>query len=66
MSYIKTKFFRALVGIRKQTQHATRTVYQFVPQQDFSRAWTDKDLYEKYGLDEQEIAFIEKMVREMD
>lgn len=66
LSYIKTKFFRALVGIRKQTQHATRTVYSFVPQQDFSKSWTDKSLYAKYGLDKEEIAFIEKMVREME
>ena len=66
MSYLKTKFFRALVGIRKQTQHATRTVYQFVPLQDFSHPWTDEMLYEKYGLDEAEITFIESMIRPME
>ena len=65
MSYIRTRFFRFLVLLKKNTQNSTRSVYQFVPQQDFSRAWSDKDLYEKYGLDKEEIAFIEKMVREM-
>lgn len=66
MSYIKTRFFRFLVMLRKNTQDATRSVYQFVPQQDFSKSWTDKELYQKYGLDNEEIAFIEKMVREME
>ncbi|MBQ9619833.1 MAG: restriction endonuclease, partial [Neisseriaceae bacterium] len=66
MSYIKTRFFRFLVMLRKNTQDATRSVYQFVPQQDFSKSWTDKALYAKYGLDNEEIAFIEKMVREME
>jgi len=65
-SYIKTKFFRALVGIRKQTQHATRTVYQFVPIQNFNEAWTDEKLYKKYGLNKEEIDFIETMVRPME
>ena len=65
-SYFKTKFFRALVGVKKQDQGASRDVYQFVPQQDFSKSWTDKELYQKYGLDNEEIAFIEKMVREME
>ena len=66
LDYIKTKFFRALVGICKQTQHATRTVYRFVPFQDFSESWTDEKLYKKYGLTEDEIAFIESMIRPME
>ena len=65
-SYIKTKFFRALVGIRKQTQHATRTVYQFVPMQNFDESWNDEKLYKKYGLSKEEINFIESMVRPME
>ncbi len=64
--YIKTKFFRALVGIRKQTQHATRTVYQYVPIQDFNEEWTDEKLYKKYGLDQDEINFIESMIKPME
>ncbi|WP_256856286.1 Eco57I restriction-modification methylase domain-containing protein [Rodentibacter genomosp. 2] len=66
MSYIKTRFFRFLVSLKKNTQHCSRIVYQFVPMQDFSKPWTDKELYEKYGLDEKEIAFIEKMIRPME
>lgn len=66
LSYIKTRFFRLLVLLKKNTQHATQKVYQFVPMQDFSHPWTDEMLYEKYGLTEEEIAFIESMVRPMD
>ena len=48
--------------------HSTRRaeVYAFVPIQDWTRHWTDADLYKKYGLTEDEIAFIEKMIRRMD
>lgn len=66
VSYIKTKFFRFLVLLRKNTQHATSKVYQFVPLQDFSKPWTDEELYAKYGLTENEIAFIESMIRPME
>ena len=66
ISYIKTKFFRFLVLLRKNTQHATSKVYQFVPLQDFSHPWIDEMLYEKYGLTEEEIAFIESMIRPME
>lgn len=66
MSYIRTKFFRFLVLLRKNTQHATSKVYQFVPLQDFSHPWTDEMLYIKYNLTEDEIAFIESMIRPME
>lgn len=38
----------------------------FVPMQDFSKPWTDEELYAKYGLTEEEIAFIESMIKPMD
>ena len=66
MSYIKTKFFRFLVLLIKNTQHATKRVYQFVPQQNFDEEWTDEKLYKKYGLTAEEIAYIEKMIRPME
>ena len=66
LTYIKTKFFRLLVLLRKNTQHATQKVYQFVPLQDFSHPWTDEMLYKKYGLTDEEIAFIESMIRPME
>lgn len=66
ISYVKTKFFRFLVLLLKNTQHAPAKVYSFVPMQDFSEPWTDEKLYAKYGLDTDEIAFIESMVRPME
>ena len=64
-SYIRTKFFRFLVSLLKNTQNAYRKVYSFVHVQDFNKNWNDKGLYEKYGLDEKEIAFIETLIKEM-
>ena len=65
MSYIQTRFFRFLVLLIKNTQDAPKKVYELVPIQDFSKPWTDKELYEKYGLNESEIEFIESMIRPM-
>lgn len=65
-SYIQTKFFRFLVLIKKNTQHAMKPVYSLVPTQDFNEAWTDEKLYKKYKLTKAEIEFIEKMIRPMD
>lgn len=66
ISYIATKFFRFLVLLKKNSQNAARGVYQLVPQQDFSKSWTDKDLYAKYGLSNDEIAFIDSMIKPME
>lgn len=65
ISYIKTRFFRFLVMLKKNTQHAAKGVYQFVPIQNFDEEWTDEKLYKKYNLTLEEIAFIESMVRPM-
>jgi site-specific DNA-methyltransferase (adenine-specific) len=66
VSYIKTRFLRFLVMLKKVTQDTTKSVYQFVPLQDFSHPWTDAMLYEKYGLNQSEIDFIESMIRPME
>ena len=66
ISYMETRFFRFLVLLIKNTQDAPKRVYQFVPQQKFDKPWTDAELYEKYGLTEEEIAYIEKMVRPIE
>lgn len=75
-SYIQTKFFRAMVGIRKQDQGASKAVYRYVPIQDFTKKsdidWTksiteiDQQLYAKYHLTTYEINFIESNVKSMD
>lgn len=66
VSYITTKFFRFMVSLLKNTQNALRKVYEFAPLQDFSKPWTDAELYEKYGLTQEEIDFIESMIRPME
>jgi len=66
ISYIKTKFFRFLVLMIKNTQNTTRSVYRLVPIQNFEKKWNDKLLYKKYDLTQNEIKFIEDMIRPMD
>lgn len=64
-SYIRTRFVRFLISLRKITQHATRSTYTWIPQQKWNRTWTDELLYEKYGLTQKEIAFIESRIKAM-
>lgn len=65
ISYLKTKFFRALVLAVKISQDAMSKTYRFVPMQDFSKLWTDAELYAKYNLSDEEINFIESMIKPM-
>ena len=66
VSYIRTKFFRFLVLMIKNTQHATKNVYRLVPVQDFENKLDDKILYKKYNFTENEIKFIDEMIRPME
>jgi site-specific DNA-methyltransferase (adenine-specific) len=66
LSYCRTRFFRFLVSLRSSTQDITKERFVFVPIQDFSRPWTDADLYAKYHLTDEEIAFIKSMIRPME
>lgn len=75
IKYIKTKFFRTLLSAKKVTQDNPKSAWSLIPLQDFTAVsdidWTkpipeiDRQLYAKYGLDENEISFIEKNVKEM-
>ena len=66
MGYMKTTFSRFLLSLVILTQNIARSSFQFVPFQDFSHPWTDEMLYKKYNLTEEEIAFIESMIRPME
>ena len=66
MSYLSCRLTRLLILLHKPSQDTTRKVYTFVPTQKWTKLWTDKDLYAKYGLTAAEIAFIETVVRPMD
>ena len=64
--YLKTRFVRALIGMATSTQQMSKANFRFVPLQDFSKPWTDAELYAKYGLTDEEIAFIESMIKPME
>ena len=76
LKYIKTKIVRALLGLCKKTQHNPASTWAYVPLQDFtsnsdidwskSVAEIDQQLYAKYGLSAEEIAFIESMIKPME
>ncbi len=65
ISYTQTKFFHFLIGLIKISQESRRKIYTFIPMQDFLEEWTDEKLYKKYNLTQEEISFIETMVRPM-
>ena len=76
LKYIKTKFARTMLGVKKITQHNSKSTWELVPLQDFTSAsdidWSksipeiDRQLYAKYGLSEEEVEFIESHVKEME
>ena len=76
LKYIKSKFARACLGILKVTQDNKKSTWKYVPLQNFTAEsdidWSvsikeiDQQLYKKYGLSNEEIAFIESHIREME
>lgn len=66
VAYMKTLFFRFLIAQCMYSHHITKEAYRLVPIQDFSQSWTDEKLYAKYGITDEEIKFIESMVRLME
>lgn len=65
-TYIHTNFFRFLLYYGKGTMQVNKEVFSLIPLQDFSKPWTDEELYAKYKLTANEIAFIESMIRPME
>ena len=65
LTYLRTKFVRFLILQIASSIMVTKNSFGFVPIQDFSRPWTDRELYNKYGLNDEEIAYIESMIRPM-
>ena len=65
-NYLKTRFARFLLSLAKISQHGTAKTYRFVPLQDFSKPWTDAELYAEYHLTPDEIAFIEATIKPME
>lgn len=65
-SYLATKFARFMLLTAVSSINLSKDKFRFVPLQDFSRPWTDADLYAKYNLTEDEIAYIEQLIKPMD
>ena len=65
-AYVKTKFFRFLLLQALTSINISREKFCFVPMQDFSKPWTDEELYKKYDLSQEEIDFIESMIKPME
>ncbi len=66
LHYLRCRFTRFLILQTMTSQHLSPERFQFVPLQDFTRPWTDADLYAKYHLTDEEIQFIESMIKPMD
>lgn len=63
--YIKTRFFRFLVSLKKNTQDTNKDKFSFVPDLDMSQEWTDEKLYQRYDITEEQQQFIESIVKPM-
>jgi len=62
LSYLRTRLVRFLLLLSMSSINLSKLVFSFVPMQNFSRPWTDEELYAKYGLTTDEIMFIESMI----
>lgn len=65
-TYLRTRFARFLISLRKPAQHVFRAMYRWVPLQTWDRKWTDAELYEKYAITVDEQAYIVSMIRAME
>lgn len=64
-SYVRTRFARFLLSLRKPAQHVFSNMYRWVPQQTWDREWRDEDLYAMYDITEEEQSYIAALIREM-
>jgi len=63
LTYSKTNFFRILLFFGRGTMQVSRDVFRFVPLQDWSKSWTDSELYAKYGFSRSEINYIDSLIK---
>lgn len=66
VAYMRTKFFRFLVSLRKSTQDNKASIFAFVPDLELDKTWTDHELYKRYSFSEEEINFVESMIRDVN
>lgn len=65
MSYLKSKFCRFLVSTTLLTHNISKGVFRYVPTLPMNKSWNDQELYKRYNLNKEEIAFIESLIRTM-
>ena len=65
-NYMMSSFFRFMVLLSKSTQDVTKKTYSLVPNQNFDENWDDEKLYNKYNISEEEIEFIDSLIRKSD
>ncbi len=65
-NYLRTKFARVLLMQAVSSINLSRDKFYFIPTQDFTQEWTDEKLYEKYNLSEDEVSFIDSIIKPMD
>lgn len=66
LTYLKTRFARFLLLQALTSQDISREKFMFVPQQDYSKPWTDEELFDKYHLTDEEVSFILDMIKPME
>jgi site-specific DNA-methyltransferase (adenine-specific) len=66
LAYMKTRLFRFLMSLFMYSHSITRDTFAFIPILDMTQLWTDNKLYKRYGITQEEIAFIESKIRPMD
>ena len=66
LTYLKTRFVRFLILLSMSSINLSKLVFSFVPMQDFSKPWTDAELYAKYNLTDEEIVKIESMIKPIE
>lgn len=64
--YMQGKFFRALLFFNRIQKNASKKTFELIPMQDFSKKWSDLELYRKYQLTKDEIDFIEKTIKPIE
>jgi len=66
LSYIKTRFFRALLFFNRHSLNISKKSFELIPLQDFSKEWAEEELYKKYGFTQNEIDYVNSVIKPMN
>lgn len=66
IAYMETSFFRFMMILAKNGHNLTNNVYRFVPVLKLSQKWTDRKLFNRYGISPQEKLFIKKVIKDVN